>query len=303
MTACRSKLWAFAISMLAISVMTPANAVEIISLKTISGSVGGNFVDSAYKAGMSPDAIRNVVTVMNGQIDMSKLRPSDKFSILLAEEAGKKGILKVYAAKIVGSHKNAVVVRYIRDDQFYDVDGRSVRLGAGHFFHLPIRVGRPTSLFSASRMHPLLKKIRPHYGIDIAAPTGTPIFASSDAVVEKSNFTGNSGNEIYLLHRQGLETRYLHLSKSIVTSGQMVRKDQMIGYVGATGLATGPHLHWEVRVRGIAIDPVKALSLTYNEIPQREIGDFRRTASAMLGRLNESLPDVSDSNEEEIDAD
>lgn len=283
-------------------VSTSSNA-EILSLKTISGSVGSNFVDSAYKAGMTPDAIRSVIGVMDGQIDMGKLHPSDKFAVLLAEESGRKGNLRVYAAKIVGDHRNAVVIRYIRDDQFYDVDGKSVRVGAGHYFSLPIRVGRPTSLFSAQRMHPLLKKVRPHYGIDIAAPTGTPIFAAADAIVERSDRNSGSGNEIYLAHRQGLQTRYLHLSKSIVQVGQLVRKNQQIGYVGATGLATGPHLHWEVRVRGMAIDPVKALQLSYNEIPAREVGDFRRTASAMINRLNESLPDTREMYEEDVDTD
>jgi murein DD-endopeptidase MepM/ murein hydrolase activator NlpD len=297
------KISALAFSALLLGFTCSCLSAEILSLKTVSGSVGSNFVDSAYQAGMSPEAIRNVVKVMDGQIDMGKLRPSDKFAVLLAEEAGKKGVLRVYAAKIVGDHRNAVVVRYVRDDQFYDVDGKAVRLGAGQYFKLPIRVGRPTSLFSTARMHPLLKKVRPHYGIDIAAPTGTPVYAAANAVVERSDRTSGSGNEIYLLHTKGLQTRYLHLSKSVVGVGQVVRRDQLIGYVGATGLATGPHLHWEVRVRGVAIDPVKALQLSYNEIPAREVGDFRRTASAMIHRLNESLPDTQDAGEEDVDTD
>jgi murein DD-endopeptidase MepM/ murein hydrolase activator NlpD len=278
-------------------------ADAILSLTTVSGVVGSNFVDSAYQAGLSPDAIRSVVNVMNGQIDMGKLRPSDKFAVLLAEEASKKGQLRVYAAKIVGNHRNAVVVRYIRDDKFYDIDGKSVSVGAGRYFALPIRVGRPTSLFSAERMHPLLKKVRPHYGIDIAAPTGTPIYAAASAVVEKTDHNAGGGNEIYLLHTKGLETRYLHLSRFAVAQGQMVQKNQIIGYVGSTGLATGPHLHWEVRVRGIAIDPVKALSLSYSEIPKAELRDFYLSANAMISRLNMSLPDTHETSDEDIDTD
>ncbi|MFK4132287.1 peptidoglycan DD-metalloendopeptidase family protein [Pseudomonas luteola] len=295
----KKSVLAMCFAAIGLSVSAISQAGEILAVKTVSGEVGKDFVRSAYQAGMSPDNIKSLIKVMNGQIDMGKLRPNDRFAVMLAEEASHKGELKIYAAKIVGEHRNAVAIRYVRDGMFYDRFGHSITGGKVAFFTLPIRVGRPTSLFSTKRLHPILRKSRPHYGIDIAAPTGTPIFAAAAGIVSKNNFSSGTGNQIYLLHKPGLETRYLHLSQSLVKPGQVVQKGDLIGRVGATGLATGPHLHWEVRVAGNAVNPLDALRLGYAEIPQSEIAFFNKTRNAMLTELDKHLPDRSDSTDEE----
>ena len=271
------------------SMQSNANVQGILQLKTVSGTVGKDFVGSAYEAGLTPDNIRKVVSVLDKRVDMGKLRPSDRFAVLLAEEAGNRGQLSVYAAKIVGERSDVVVVKYVRDGNFYDPMGRSLNGGAGRYFDLPIRRGRPTSLFSTARFHPILKKVRAHNGLDVAAPTGTPIYAAATGIISKSNRSSATGNQVYVLHQAGLETRYLHLHRSFVKYGQVVRKGDLIGEVGATGLATGPHLHWEVRVNGNAVDPVKALALNYQEIPKSEIGYFRQNVQAMLSKLDREL--------------
>lgn len=283
----RSLLTCSIIAALAFPLSAIAGSGDIVALKTISGTVGNDFVGSAYKAGLTPENIRKVISVMDSQIDMGKLRPTDRFAVLLAEEAGKQGVLQVYAAKILGNNRSAVVIKYVRDGQFYDLYGRSATGAKVPYFALPIRTGRPSSLFNATRMHPILKKLRPHYGIDIAAPIGTPIYAPATGVISQVDFSKGSGNRIYLLHKEGLQTRYLHLSKAAVSRGDVVRKGDLIGYVGTTGMSTGPHLHWEVRVRGTPIDPVKALALSYDEIPKQEKPLFAKTAQVMLSRMEQ----------------
>ncbi|WP_459788239.1 M23 family metallopeptidase [Alteriqipengyuania sp. 357] len=105
------------------------------------------------------------------------------------------------------------------------------------------------------RNHPVLRKRANHKGIDLAAPTGTPIYATADGTVERANWFSSYGNYIQIGHGNAIETRFAHLSRIVVSDGQQVRKGDLIGYVGSTGRSTGPHLHYEVRIDGRAVDP------------------------------------------------
>ena len=106
-----------------------------------------------------------------------------------------------------------------------------------------------------SRIHPVLGSRRNHNGVDLAQPTGTPVYATADGIVSRADYWGSYGNYIQIEHGGELETRYAHLSGYAVSAGEQVRKGQLIGYVGSTGRSTGPHLHYEVRVAGQAVDP------------------------------------------------
>jgi len=105
------------------------------------------------------------------------------------------------------------------------------------------------------RNHPVLRKRANHNGVDLAAPTGTPIYATADGIVERANYFGSYGNYIQIGHGNAIETRFAHLSRIIVKDGQEVRKGDLIGFVGSTGRSTGPHLHYEVRIDGTPVDP------------------------------------------------
>ncbi|MEE4153310.1 MAG: M23 family metallopeptidase [Erythrobacter sp.] len=118
----------------------------------------------------------------------------------------------------------------------------------------PVNAGYVSSDFGWRR-HPVLGGRRRHHGIDIAAPEGTPVYATADGMVERANYSGSYGNVIYLDHGSDLQTRYAHLSGLNVRDGQRVKKGDLIGFVGSTGRSTGPHLHYEVRVDGVAVDP------------------------------------------------
>lgn len=118
----------------------------------------------------------------------------------------------------------------------------------------PLDEFRRTSGFGM-RVHPVLGGLRGHKGIDLAAPTGTPVYATADGVVSKAEWFNAYGNFIAIGHGNELETRYGHLSRIAVSAGQRVRKGDLIGFVGSTGRSTGPHLHYEVRIAGVAVDP------------------------------------------------
>jgi murein DD-endopeptidase MepM/ murein hydrolase activator NlpD len=124
----------------------------------------------------------------------------------------------------------------------------------------PVQGYRLTSAYG-EREHPILGGIRMHEGVDLAVPSGTPIYAPADGLVEMAQRYGSYGNFIKILHGGEMETRYGHLSAYNVTAGQYVHKGDVIGYVGATGRATGPHLHYEVRIDGHAVNPMPYLSL------------------------------------------
>ena len=124
------------------------------------------------------------------------------------------------------------------------------------------------------RTHPVLGGLRGHKGIDMAAPTGTPIYATADGMVSKAEWFSSYGNFISIAHGADLETRFGHLSRMAVSAGQRVRKGDLIGYVGSTGRSTGPHLHYEVRVAGMAVDPTPYMS---------ESGSQRAFAAALGG--------------------
>ncbi|MGB3471735.1 MAG: M23 family metallopeptidase [Erythrobacter sp.] len=119
----------------------------------------------------------------------------------------------------------------------------------------PLNSARMTSGYGM-RTHPVLGRRKRHNGIDLAAPTGTPVYATADGTVDRADRSRSYGLVIYLDHGSDLETRYAHLSRLSVADGQQVRKGDLIGYVGSTGRSTGPHLHYEVRVAGVAVNPI-----------------------------------------------
>ncbi len=145
----------------------------------------------------------------------------------------------------------------------------------------PLNSGRLTSSYGM-RTHPVLGRRKQHHGIDMAAPTGTPVYATADGIINRAERFGSYGLVVFIDHGSDLETRYAHLSQLSVGGGERVRKGDLVGYVGSTGRSTGPHLHYEVRVAGLAVDPVpymkegEARSLIAQEQQERgAAGRFR----------------------------
>jgi murein DD-endopeptidase MepM/ murein hydrolase activator NlpD len=130
---------------------------------------------------------------------------------------------------------------------------------------MPLSGFRMTSDYGM-RTHPVLGRRKHHKGVDLAAPTGTPVYATADGIIGRADRSRSYGLVIYVDHGADLETRYAHLSKLAVAKGERVRKGDLIGYVGSTGRSTGPHLHYEVRVDGLAVNPIPYMVETETQI-------------------------------------
>ena len=147
----------------------------------------------------------------------------------------------------------------------------------------PLDTGRISSGYGM-RVHPVLRRRKRHHGVDLAAPTGTPVYATADGAVSRADRSRTYGLVIYVDHGAELQTRYAHLSKLLVADGQEVRKGDVIGYVGSTGRSTGPHLHYEVRVDGVAVNPIPYMT------GETQIADA--SANAALGETGRIRPGV-----------
>jgi len=147
------------------------------------------------------------------------------------------------------------------------------------FLLAPVDFTRISSNFNLRRLHPIYKTTRPHRGTDYAAPTGTPVYAAGDGRVVKAGYTGANGNYVFIQHGDQYVTRYLHLNKRMVKSGQRVAQSQVIGTVGSTGAATGPHLHYEFLVNGVHRDPRKIHKTLpkARTLPAQEMAAFRES--------------------------
>lgn len=193
--------------------------------------------------------------VYDWQVDFSRdIQPGDHFQVLVERLVSAEGDVRfgrILASDLEVGGRNLTAFRFGAGSGFYDAKGASLRLA---FLRAPVEFRRISSGFTRARFHPVLGITRKHEGTDYAAATGTPVRAAGEGVVLRAGWAGGYGNLIEVRHRNGITTRYGHLSRILVKAGNRVSQGQRIGLVGATGLATGPHLHYEFRVNGIAQD-------------------------------------------------
>jgi len=165
---------------------------------------------------------------------------------------------------------------------YYAPDGTPLRKA---FLRSPLKFSRISSGFTQSRFHPILKTMRPHYGVDYAAPIGTPVMASGDGVVILAGWDGGYGKTVKIRHPNGYQTLYGHLSRINVKAGQRVSQEQYIGAVGMTGLATGPHLDYRMIKGGVFLNPLKIQSPRAEPVPRAERAAFEATRDRVLALL------------------
>jgi murein DD-endopeptidase MepM/ murein hydrolase activator NlpD len=224
------------------------------------------------------------------QVDFSRdLRPGDRFRVVaerLVAEDGEIRYGRVLAGDLVVGGERFTAYRWTAPDGrtgFYDAEGRSLRRA---FLLAPVAFRRISSSASTGRLHPILGIVRRHQGIDYAADVGTPVMAAGDGIVVRRSWSAGYGNLIEIQHMNGIMTRYGHLSgfADNVREGSRVWQGQLIGYVGATGLATGPHLHYEFRVNGVSRDPRAADLGTGDAVPLADwrVFDAERVRLAVL---------------------
>jgi murein DD-endopeptidase MepM/ murein hydrolase activator NlpD len=256
-----------------------------------SGSITGSLFGATDAADVPDRIASEMAEALSGDIDFHKdLRRGDHFSLVyeafyLDGQLIKSG--RLLATEFINQGKSHQAL-YFKDAQghegYFTPDGQSLKRA---FLKSPMPFSRVSSGFSFSRFHPVLQTWRAHKGIDYAAPTGAPIRAVADARVNFVGTQGGYGNLVVLQHQGSYSTAYGHLSRfgKGVKRGGHISQGQVIGYVGATGLATGPHLHFEFRVNSVQVDPQKLKLPTSYPLDPRAKGQFAASAKPLVANL------------------
>ena len=258
----------------------------------LTGSIETPLYESLRDAGESPALVAELVDVFQWDIDFFTLRKGDWFSLVVDRRYSDGELTGYGAIKVARFHHNGVTYEAYRFDPesgnggYYAADGTPMKK---QFLRSPLRFSRITSGYTNRRFHPVLKKYRPHYGVDYGAPVGTPVLATADGTVVSASYGKANGNMVRLRHVRKMETYYLHLSRFAkgVRPGVRVRQGQVIGYVGATGLASGPHLDYRVKVNGKYINPLSLRSVAPDPLAGEALARFKVTRDQLLPLLPE----------------
>lgn len=269
-----------------------ATAETQTSEKYAQGVIEGSLFSATGKAGLPYGLALEMAKIFEYDIDFAQdLRVDDEFELVYEEKVldGKSiGTGNILSARFINRGKEYTAVRYTDkqgNTSYYAADGSSLRKA---FIRTPVDFARISSRFSNGRMHPILHKIRAHKGVDYAAPRGTPIKAAGDGRVVSAARKGGYGNTVVIKHGQRYQTLYAHMqgfAKGIRT-GSTVKQGQVIGYIGTTGLSTGPHLHYEFHVNGVQVDPLSQKLPTADPIHASEKQRFMEASRPLLAKLD-----------------
>ena len=253
-----------------------------------SAEIDRSLYAAGRKAGLSPASIAVMTDdIFKYDIDFKDVQPGDRFSAVVEEvwrEGERIGGGRILAASFTTAGKTYTGLRFEHDGKvgYYTPDGRPLKKS---FIRMPIPYARLSSKFGARR-HPVLGKMRMHKGVDYAAGTGTPIMAAGDAKVQFVGTQRGYGNVVILDHGKGHTTLYAHMSRfGKLRKGQSVSQGTVIGYVGSTGLATGPHLHYEFRVNGVHRNPLSVTMPPPEPLKGPALAAFQAQVGPTLARI------------------
>jgi len=253
------------------------------------GVINSSLFLAARAAGLKDQMILELANIFGWDIDfVLDIRDGDRF-MLVYEKIFRDGEFlrdgKILAATFINQGERFQAIWYDNGEiaDYYAPDGRNMRK---EFLRAPLNFSYISSAFNPKRMHPILKRIRPHNGIDYFAPPGTPVYAAGDGTVIRSAYSATNGNHVFIQHSNSIVTKYLHFSKRAVKQGQKVKQGQTIGYVGSTGLATGPHLHYEFVLDGVHRDPRTVPLPKVEPLGPELLVDFQLKAAPMLTQLS-----------------
>lgn len=264
-----------------------------IQIVHFSGNVNSSLWDSAVKAGMDPDLISELADIFGWEVDFSReVRVNDRWRLSVEQKKVKGqpvGWGAILAAEYINSGEvhQAALFRLDKEDRgYFTPTGQSLRKV---FLKSPIRYGRITSGFKRRRFHPVLQIYRAHRGVDYGAPIGTPVRSVGDGTVIFAARSGGGGNVIKVRHNATYQTAYKHLNGYArgVHNGARVKQGQVIGYVGNTGMSTGPHLHFEFYQSGNYIDPLGKRFPSAEPVPSEHLTFFKSSAEQLLKTLPE----------------
>ena len=261
-----------------------------VELKYASGTIETSLWEAMIDSGYDPMLAIDLSEIFAWTVDFFGLQKGDTFKAIYEEEfVGDRslGIKRICGAMYNWSGKEFTAIPFIQDsvESYYDIDGASLRKA---FLKAPLRYSRISSRYSSARMHPVLRIVRPHQGIDYAAPTGTPVYSIGDGRVTSTSYDGTNGNLVKIQHNSVYSTAYMHLSgfASGIRAGTIVKQGDVIGYVGSTGLATGPHLDFRFYINGSPVDPLKVEAPSVDPVLEENKEKFNIARTVVLSLLN-----------------
>lgn len=253
-----------------------------VVLANLGGLINGSLFKTVQEMGESSELVNRLVDLFGAEINFLKdLQKGDKFSVLIEKRfrnGEPKGYGRILAARFENKRKTYEAFLFrneFNELHHYNSKGENLKKT---MVMAPLAVTRLTSTFSKNRRHPILGGEKPHLGVDYAAPVGTPVKAVGDGSVIKRGWGGGYGNQIILRHSKNLESMYSHLSRYAkgLAEGKRVRQGEIIGYVGNTGLSTGPHLDFRIRQDGKFINPVKAINPRFAPVDAGYLASFHK---------------------------
>lgn len=260
--------------------------------KAISGVINSSLYEALLANGGTPAVAVELSKVYAWTIDFFRIQPNDYFKVIYEErfirDSVYVGMGRILAADF--GHEGRSFYSFYYDDEekyrdYFDENGRSLRKA---FLKAPLDYFRISSRFNPRRFHPVLKRMKPHLGTDYAAPHGTPIMSTADGVVIAAAYTRGNGNYVKVKHNSTYTTQYLHMSKFAkgIKKGVRVRQGDVIGYVGSTGLATGPHVCYRFWVNGQQVDPYRQDLPEAEPILEEYMGSFQSFMNPLKAKLD-----------------
>ena len=269
--------------------ITPFRKQITSEIKYSSGTIKTSLWDAMIDGGLHPNLAVQLSEVFAWTVDFFGLQKGDNFKVIYEElsiEGKSLGTGKIYGAQFNRSGSSITAIPFIQDgrESFFDIDGNSLRKA---FLKAPLVFSRISSHFSSARMHPILRIVRPHYGVDYAAPIGTPVHAIGDGRVISATNEGGAGRMVKIQHNSVYATGSMHLSRfgDGISAGKFVKQGDIIGYVGSTGLSTGPHLDFRFYKNGSPVDPLKVDAPPVEPVSEENKAKFEKMKTVVLGLL------------------
>lgn len=274
---------------------TSTNTEEVPShVTSVHAVIDSSLSDAATQAGLNDDLVVQLTEIFAWDIDFAtNLRHGDQFTVVYEANGSSGNSNPIIAAQFVNQGRTVTAIRY-KDKEgmvnYYSPDGKSMRKT---FLSAPVDFARISSHFDPHRRHPILNRIRAHKGVDYAARTGTPVKSAGNGTVAFLGRKGAYGNMLIIEHGEHYETVYAHLSdfKSELSVGDTVKQGDVIGFVGQTGLATGPHLHYEFRIDGVHQNPEKLNAQQSLALDNELWDDFHTKTLPLLVQINKTKSD------------
>lgn len=253
------------------------------------GMIESSLFLAGKEAGLSDVMVMKLAEIFGWDIDfILDIRAGDRFFVVY-EKLYRDGELlrdgEILAATFINQGERFEAVRFEQDGKarYYAPDGRPMRKA---FLRAPLNFSYISSSFNPKRYHPILKRVRPHNGIDYRAPKGTPVYAAGDGRITRSAYSKYNGHHVFIQHSGSIVTKYLHFTRRAVNQGQRVRQGQVIGYVGSTGLSQAPHLHYEFLVNGVHRNPRTVPLPKVDPVEGEKLMAFQAHAEPFLDQLN-----------------